>query len=401
MLTDTAVKNAKPKRKDYKLSDSHGLYLLVTTSGGKLWRRNYRFAGRQQTYSFGVYDAITLKDARELNQEVDKFLARSIDPNAVKKEKKQALVEQEREAANTFARIAAEWDATSLRTLSVAHAKRIRRYLEKHILPAIGNRVVNTLVPQDFLSIVKPLEETAETAHKVLNVCRQVMAYARTAGLIPYNTASELSRNIRPVKTKHRAAVTEPDKIAQLLVDIDAYKGHPIVRLYLKIIPLVFVRPGELRLAEWDEFDFENALWRIPAERMKMKGEHDVPLSRQVIELLRELQEVPGTDQYLFPAIQRSKELTMSNMSALKALRIMGYNSETMSIHGFRGMASTRLNEMCRWPEKVIEAALSHAEQNKVRAAYNRAGYLKERREMLQAWADYLDELRTKATVAR
>ena len=401
-LTEVACKNAKPKEKPYMMPGGNNLYLLIMPAGSKLWRLKYRFKGKQCTLALqkgpggsSAYPKITLAEANRLRDEANNFLAAGIDPAAARRKEKQATEIEAQEEANTFAHIAEQWCNTNLPHLSEKHAIRLKEnYLQKRILPAIGSKPINTLKPQDFLDFIKPIEGNAETAHKVLQLCGQVMEYARTAGMIPYNPAKDLGKNLRPVKVEHRAAITKPEEIAVLLHDIDDYKGRsPIVGLYLKILARVFVRPGELRLAQWQEFDFVNMLWRIPAERMKAKREHTVPLAPQVITLLEELKQYTGHGQYLFPG-QRSASATMSDNTARQALRDMGYDGDVMTAHGFRAMASTRLNEM-GFDERLIEAALAHKDRNAVRAAYSRSTYLNERIPMMQAWADYLDELKS------
>ena len=396
MLTDTACKNAKSKETLYKLGDSGGLSLWVQSAGGRLWRFQFSFQGKVHRMSLGTYPEISLREARERRDACRKLVANGINPLEEKRAREQAVEAEAQEEADTFAHVAEQWCNTNLPHLSAKHAIRLKEnYLKKRILPTIGQRPISTLKPQDFLDFIKPLEGNAETAHKVLQLCGQILEYARTAGMIQYNPAKDLGRNLRPVKVAHRAAITKPEEIAALLRDIDGYKGRsPIVGLYLKILACVFVRPGELRLAQWREFGFADTLWRIPAERMKTRNEHTVPLARQVIDLLKELKRYTGHGQYLFPG-QRSASATMSDNTARQALKDLGYDGDVMTAHGFRALASTRLNEM-GFDERLIEAALAHKDRNAVRAAYSRSTYLNERKAMMQRWADYLDELRTK-----
>ena len=395
-FTDTALRALKPTGKVQKLSDGGGLYLHVTPTGSRLWRMAYRFAGKQKLLSFGAYPAISLRDARKLREEAKEQLAKGIDPGAEKRQAKEAVLAQKREERDTFEFVAREWFAKYEPTLSAKHAQKLRRYLENTLFPVLGGKPVTQLEPSDFLQVVQPSERLGhhETAHKLMRLCGQVTRYARITGRVKYDVAAGLTEALAPVQTTHFAAVTVPDGIGLLLRDIDAYVGYTSVVYCLKILPYVFTRPSELRLARWSEFDLKNAIWSIPASRMKMRREHVVPLAKQVLSIIKELHVYTGNGELLFPST-RALTTPISDAAPLAALRRMGYGKETMTLHGFRAMASTRLNEL-GFRADVIEAQLAHKEPDTVRLAYNRAEYMEERRTLMQSWADYLDGLRDK-----
>ena len=395
-LTDTALRALKPTGKVQKLSDGGGLYLHVTPTGSRLWRMAYRFTGKQKLLSFGAYPTVSLRDARKLREEAKEQLAKGIDPGAEKRQAKEAVLAQKREERDTFEFVAREWFAKYEPTLSNKHAQKLRRYLENTLFPVLGGKPITLLEPADFLQVVQPSERLGhhETAHKLMRLCGQVTRYARITGRIKYDVAAGLTEALAPVQTTHFAAVTVPDDIGLLLRDIDAYVGYTSVVYCLKILPYVFTRPSELRLAHWSEFDLKNGIWSIPASRMKMRREHVVPLAKQVLSIIKELHVYTGNGELLFPSA-RALTAPISDAAPLAALRRMGYGKETMTLHGFRAMASTRLNEL-GFRADVIEAQLAHKEPDTVRLAYNRAEYMEERRTLMQSWADYLDELRSK-----
>ena len=395
-LTDTALRALKPTGKVQKLSDGGGLYLHVTPTGSRLWRMAYRFTGKQKLLSFGAYPTVSLRDARKLREEAKEQLAKGIDPGAEKRQAKEAVLAQKREARDTFEFVAREWFAKYEPTLSNKHAQKLRRYLENTLFPVLGGKPITLLEPADFLQVVQPSERLGhhETAHKLMRLCGQVTRYARITGRIKYDVAAGLTEALAPVQTTHFAAVTVPDDIGLLLRDIDAYVGYTSVVYCLKILPYVFTRPSELRLAHWSEFDLKNGIWSIPASRMKMRREHVVPLAKQVLSIIEELHVYTGNGELLFPST-RALTTPISDAAPLAALRRMGYGKETMTLHGFRAMASTRLNEL-GFRADVIEAQLAHKEPDTVRLAYNRAEYMEERRALMQSWADYLDALRSK-----
>ena len=395
-LTDTAIRSAKPQNKPIKLSDGGGLYLEVAPSGGKWWRLKYRIDGKEKRISLGVYPAITLKEARQRRDEAKEQLAHGLDPSEQKKAVKAAAIAEKKEKENTFEAVAREWFTSYSPTLTEKHAKKLLRYLENEIFPVFGNKPVSAVEPADIFEVVRPKEAKGriETAHKICQLCSQVLEFAKITGRIKYNVGTGLSRALQPIRSQSYPAITEPKAIGMLLRDIDAHEGYFSIKYFLKILPFVFTRPSELRLARWDEINFDEAMWRIPTKRMKMRREHTVPLARQVVALLHELKKLCGTSPFLFPST-RAKTDTISDVGPLAALRNIGYSKDKMCLHGFRAMASTRLNEL-GYRGDVIEAQLAHKEPDAVRLAYNRAEYTEERRKMMQEWADYLEGLRDK-----
>ena len=366
-LSDASVRTARANGNVQKLSDGGGLYLHVTEKGSKLWRMAYRYEGKQKLLSFGAYPAVSLKDARQRRDAARELLAKGIDPGEEKKQAREARLAQEWEERDTFEHVAREWFAKHGPTLSEKHAQKLQRYLENILFPAIGAKPVTQLEPADFLRVVQPSERLGhhETAHKLMRLCGQVTRYPRITGRVKYDVAAGLTEALTPVKRTHFAAVILPDDIGQLLRDIHAYVGYTSVVYCLKILPHVFTRPSELRLAHWNEFDVKKATWVIPASRMKMRCEHVVPLSRQVLALLNELHAFTGNGDLVFPSA-RARVAPISDAAPLAALRRMGYGKDTMTLHGFRAMASTRLNEL-GFRSDVIEAQLAHKEPDTVR----------------------------------
>jgi integrase len=395
-LSDTAIRTAKPGPKPIKKTDGGGLYLLLNPNGSRWWRFDYRFDGRRKTLSMGTYPDTGLKDAREKRDVARKLLAAGVDPG---EQRKAAKAAGEERAANSFAVIAAEWLALQKTRMAVATLEKAQWTFDEQVNPWIGNRPIAEIEAPELLKVLRRIEERGahETAHRTKQRCGQVFRYAISTGRAKHDPTADLRGALAPVVSTSRAAITDPAKVGDLLRAIDAYQGSPVTKCALRLAPLVFVRPGELRKAEWSEIDLDGAQWRIPATKMKMREEHIVPLAQQSIEILRELLPLTGRGQYVFPSC-RGTARTMSENTVNAALRYMGFDKETMTGHGFRAMASTRLNEM-GWTPDVIERQLAHAERNKVRAAYNRAQYLDERTRMMQAWAEYLDGLRTGAAV--
>lgn len=392
-LTDIEIRHAAARSdgKPLKLADGGGLYLWVLPSG-KYWRLKYRFAGREKLLALGVYPSVKAAQARALRDEAKALLRAGVDPGEARKASK---ARHGGAADTTFEAIAREWLALQQKGFSEATNKKAIWTLEVLLFPFIGHRPIDEIKPQDLLQILRRIEARGanETAHRAKSRASQVFRYAIATGRTERDPAADLRGALAPVVVTNRAALTDPVAIGGLLRAIDAYKGYPVTIAALKLAPLVFVRPGELRAAAWSEIDLDAAEWRIPAARMKMREEHIVPLARQAVAILRdELWPLTGKSSYLFPSV-RSPKRPMSEVTVLAALRRMGYSRTEMTGHGFRALASTRLNEM-GWPPDVIERQLAHAERNKVRAAYNRAQRLDERRRMMQAWADYLDQLR-------
>jgi integrase len=401
-LTDVAIRSAKPKEKAFKLFDSGGLHLIVTPAGNKWWRWKYRFGGKEKGLSFGVYPEVSLKVARQKRDEARSRLANGIDPGEARKAEKIAQA-----GAESFEAIAREWHAKFSSGWEPSYGDRILRRLEVDIFPWIGKRPATEIKAPELLAVLRRIEGRGaqETAHRAMQNCGQVFRYAVATGRAERDPTGDLRGALPPPKEKHHASIIEPKKVGPLLRAIDAYQGYFVTKCALRVAPLVFVRPGELRRAQWPEFDLELPEWRIPGERMKMRAQHIVPLSRQAVEILRELEPLtnrispsrPNAPRYVFPSA-RSHERPMSENAVLAALRRMGYTKDEMTGHGFRSMASTLLHEQ-GWNHQAIERQLAHAERNAVSAAYNFAEHLPERRKMMQAWADYLDGLKAGAEV--
>ena len=394
-LTDTAIRNAKLQAKPFKLYDERGLYLLVRKSG-KYFRFDYRFFGKRKTLALGVYPDVTLADARQKRDDARRLVKKDIDPSRHKQET--AMMKREL-VMNNFEAIAREWFKKQKNIWSLEHSKRVIRRLELNVFPMIGKRPIKLITAPDLLEVLKRMEKRGVfySARTVKQICGQVFRYAIATGRAERDPSGDLKGALTPVKSKNRSTITDPKKIGGLLRAIDDYDGQIVTVCALKLAPLVFVRPGELRRAEWIEVDLEGAEWKIPAEKMKMKSPHIVPLSRQAIDVFKAIRPITGDGRYIFPSL-RSTASPMSNNTVNAALRRMGYAKDEMTGHGFRGMASTILHEQ-GWPDDVIERQLAHAEKNSVKAAYNHAKHLPERRKMMQAWADYLDSLKAGGSV--
>ena len=392
MLTEKEILNAKPRERPYKLADGQGLALLVNANGSKLWRLRYRMHGREKMLGLGSYPYTSAKLAREKRDEARKDLARGLDPSRQRQVEKVAR-------GNTFELVAREWLAKQEKKLAAKTYDKAIWTLEKLIFPHIGDHPIDSIRASDVLLVLQRIEVRGlhETAHRARQRCGQVFRYGVVTERCQHDVTAELRGALAPVVSKNHASITEPTKIGELLRDIEKYRGSATTWYALRIAAHVFVRPGELRHAEWVEFDLEGKepQWRIPAGKMKMGEQHIVPLSRQVVSWLKELNVLTGKGNYVFPSLH-SRARPISENTVNVALRRMGYDNETMTGHGFRSMASTRLNEQ-GWHPDVIELQLAHAERNKVRAAYNKAQRLAERRKMMQHWSDYLDKLRTLA----
>ena len=394
-LTDTAIRNAKPKDKQYKLSDEKGLYLLVKKAG-KYFRLDYRFAKKRKTFAIGVYPDVTLAEARQQRDEARKLVKKGVDPLKHKKETQNMMLEL---ADNNLEAIAREWFEKNSSVWTKKHSSTVIRRLEFNVFPLIGGRPIKLITAPELLEVLQEIESRGaiETAHRVKQICGQVFRYAIATGKADRDPSADLKGALTPVKPKSMATITDPIKIGGLLRAIDDYDGHIATICALRLAPLVFVRPGELRHAEWSEIDLDSAEWKIPAHKMKMKLPHIVPLSRQALDILVELKPITSDGRYVFPSL-RSTVRPMSDNTVNAALRRMGYAKSEMTGHGFRAMASTILHEQ-GWPSDVIERQLAHTEGNSVKAAYNHAQHLPERRKMMQEWADYLDALKGGAQV--
>lgn len=394
-LTDAAVRNAKPQAKAIKLFDGGGLYLEILPTGSRSWRMKYRFGGQEKRLTFGQWPEVSLKSARERREDVRVLMAKGVDP-MVEKKARQA---QGFAAAETLEAIAREWFAKCSPGWKSRTASEICKRFEKNVFPWIGARPIREIAAPELLGIIRRIESRGalEQARRTLQTCGQVWRYAIATGRADRDIALDLRGALPPMRTRHRAAFTNPKDIARLLSAISVYHGEFVTVCALRLAPLVFTRPVELRCAEWIEIDLDKAEWRIPDHKMKMKVEHIVPLSIQAINILKDLFQLTGTGRYVFPSV-RNITRPMSENTINAALRYMGFSKEQMTGHGFRSMASTVLHEQ-GWPSDVIERQLGHSERNKVKASYNHAQHLPERRKMMQVWADYLDALKAGAKV--
>ena len=390
-LTEVKVKNLSKKEKSYKVFDGQGLYIEVMPNGNKKWRLKYRFSGAEKRASLGGYPEVSLKEARLASSDLKKILRDGQDPVAQKRD-----IETANEPTSpTFAQITQDWFERFSPQWSARTNKKKKEHLQNHILPKIGTRPVADITPAEFLTkILRPIESrgTLETAHRVKMLAGQVFRFAVASGHMNIDPTQTLKGALPPAMVTHRASITEPTNIAKLLCDIDNYDGHLVVKYALMLSPLLFVRPGELRHAEWSEINFTDSIWRIPGEKMKMKTPHIVPLAKQSKALLTGLHEYTGTNKWVFPGL-RTGDRPMSDAAVNSALRYLHYTKEEISAHGFRSMASTLLNEQ-GYNRDWIERQLAHSERDGIRAAYNYAEYLPERHRMMQAWADYLDKLK-------
>ena len=394
-LTDTAIRNAKPDTKPFSLTDGRGLSLLVQPTGGKWWRLRYRFDGKAKMLSVGVYPDVSLKDARERRDEARKLLADGIDPGEHRKAKKATKVER---AANSFEVVAREWYGKHAPNWAEHHGDRILRRFERDIFPWIGGKPIADMTAPDLLGVLRRIENRGalETAHRALSNCGQVFRYAIATSRIERDIAADLRGALPPVKGENFAAMTEPTKVAALLRTLDGYQGTLPVACALRLAPLVFVRPGELRKAEWADVDLDAAEWRYHVT--KTDSEHIVPLATQAIAVLRELHALTGHSRFVFPGA-RTNGRPMSDNAILGAMRRLGIAKEEMSGHGFRAMARTILDEVLGVRPDLIEHQLAHAVKDPNGRAYNRTAHLPERRKMMQQWADYLDKLKAGADV--
>jgi integrase len=395
-LSDVKVRNAKPREKFYKLTDGDGLYLHVTEQGSKLWRFRYRFGRKEKLLALGAYPEISLLDARQRRDEARRQIAHDIDPGALRKAQKQAKTEE----TETFEVIAREWHTKFTTTWTAGHAITIKSRLERDLFPWIGKRPINQIKAPELLAVLRRVESRGalESAHRIRTIAGQVFRYAVATGRAERDPATDLKGALPQPGEKHHAAITDPKEVSPLLKALDGYQGHYVVKSALRLAPMLFVRPGELRHAEWAEIDLEAAVWNIPGNKMKMKQPHIVPLCRQAVEILTELKELTGASRYVFPS-GRSFARPMSNNAINAALRRMGFDKDTMTGHGFRAMARTILDEILQVRPDFIEHQLAHAVRDPNGRAYNRTAHLEERRKMMQKWADYLDGLKAGAVV--
>jgi integrase len=399
-LSDVTVRSAKPAATPRKLSDGGGLFLLIQPKpiGSKLWRLAYRFGGKQKALALGIYPTVSLSQARDGRDEAKKLLASGIDPSVQRKTERQL----DKAAAGNSFRAVAEEVIAKLEREGRAHVTITKkRWLLDFAYPAFGDRPVAEITAKELLALLREIEGRGiyETAKRLRSTCGMVFRYAIATGRAERDPSADLRGALTTHQVIHRAAIVEPADIGALLRAIDGFDGQPTTRAALRLAPNVFVRPGELRQAEWSEFDLDAAVWSIPAAKMKMRRPHRVPLSRQSLDIIRELREITGNGRLVFPSV-RTVLRPISENTLNAALRRLGYASEDMSTHGFRSMAATRLNEMGRWNPDAIERQLAHQEANAVRRAYTHgAEFWSERVQMMQAWSDYLDGLRAGGTV--
>jgi len=394
-LTDTVIRNAKPEKKAVKLFDDRGLYLEVSPAGGKWWRHKYRFEGKEKRLSLGVYPDVGLKEARKRRDDARSLLAGGVDPGEHRKAQKLA---RDGQAANSFEVVAREWFAKYATTWAASHSDKTMRRLERDVFPWIGNRPICEIHAPEILTVLRRIEArgAGETAHRALSNCGQVFRYAVATGRANRDPSGDLRGALSRVKKSHFAAKTDPEAVAGILRAMDGYLGTLPVRCAMRLAPLLFVRPGELRTAKWTDVDLEEKQWRYIVT--KTKTPHIVPLSRQAIEILNELRPLTGKGQYVFPGA-RSSTRPMSDNAILAAMRRVGIDKEEMTGHGFRAVARTILDEVLGVRPDYIEHQLAHAVRDPNGRAYNRTAHLPERRKMMQQWADYLDRLKAGAKV--
>ena len=391
-LTNLKVDKAKPKEKQYKLADERGMYLLIHPKGGKWWRLDYRFQGKRKTLSLGTVPDVSLKEARKKRDEARSILEDGADPSYYRASAKTF-------GEDSFEAVAREWFEKFRGQWAQSHAVKILSRLEKDLLPWVGSRPIDAIEAPELLRVIRRVEHRGalDTAHRIQQIASRVFRYGVATGRCSRDPTTDLKGALPPNRANHFATITDPKEIGGLLRAIDGYQGSPVTRCALTLAPLVFVRPGELRHAEWTEIHPDRAEWRIPAAKMKMKRDHIVPLADQAIHILEEIKPLTGNGRYVFPSVLTTGR-PMSDNTINSALRRLGYSKDEMTGHGFRSMASTVLNEN-GWTPDAIERQLAHVEGNSVRAAYNYAEHLEERRRMMQWWADYLNSLKSGAAV--
>ena len=398
-LTVTAINAAKSKDKPYKLTDGLGLYLLVKENGGRLWRMNYSFLGKQKTLSFGSYPEVSLAKAREKRTAAREALADGQDPAELRKAK---VREAKAKSEETFKAIANEWLARLEIEGRAAKTLQKMRWLLDLAYPLIGSRPIADLTAPELLEVLRTVEVRGryETANRLRSTFGTIFRYAIVTGRAQRDVAVDLRGALITPKPQHRAAILEPKALGGLLRAVDAHDGQPTVRIALKMLPHMFPRPGELRMAEWKEFDFEAAVWTIPASKTKMRRPHKVPLTQQVLDMLVELEPITGGGKFLFPSV-RSAERPITDNTLNAALRRLGFGKDEVTAHGFRATASTLLNEMGKWHPDAIERQLAHVESNDVRRAYARGSHWDERVRMMRHWSNYLDGLQAGGKVLK
>lgn len=391
-LTDISIRKAEPRDKPYRLSDAKGLYIEVHPNGSKYWRLKYRYHGKEKRLALGVYPTVSLKLARVAMEDAKRLLEEGIDPSQAKKA---AKVERSLSLVNNLEAIAREWHEQQQKKWSVSYSAKVLRSLEQNLFPFLGSLPLTDITPPQLLAVFRKVEArgAVESAHRLKQTTGQIYRYGVATGRAERDLTQDLKGAIATPKKTHFPAITEPEKVGSLLSMIYGYQGTATVCAALKLAPLVFVRPKELRQAEWGEINFDIAEWRIPGEKMKTGEDHIVPLSRQALDILKDQHCLTGNWQYVFPSA-RSPRRPMSDNAILSAFRNMGISKDEMTGHGFRAMARTLLDEVLGERVEYIEHQLAHAVRDALGRAYNRTTHLPRRREMMQRWADYLDELR-------
>lgn len=391
-LTDTQVKNARAKDKDYKLSDGGGMYIIVRPNGSKWWRLNYRFNDKQKTLSLGVYPEVSLAEARELREDYRRLLKDGIDPSSTRQEARDSNI-------ITFREIANEWFVLNEPRLSRSYVQSVTGYLANHINPYIGDRDISTLYSSDIVSLAKIMEqkEILETLRRVLNLLSSIFKYAVGIGAIEHNIIADIDRKntFKRASKRHYPVIIESKMLGELLRAINGYHGNVVTKYALLLMAHTFVRPINVRFAQWSEIDFDKRVWRIPGEKMKTGKVHIVPLSSQALKILKSIYSITSSSKYIFPS-PMSNSRAMSENTMLQALRRLDYTKDDIVVHSFRGIASTILHENIHnhnIHSDAIERQLAHSEKNSIKAAYNHAEYLKERVELMQWYSNYLDSL--------
>lgn len=396
-LNVSKIKALKPRARDYKMSDGRGLYLLVTKGGGKLWRFKYRRGGKEKLLTLGAFPDVGLKAARDMRDAARERLAEGIDPGAERKSIEEADTTSERDG---FEPVAREWFAKRKTSWADSHSSRIIRRLERDVFPWLGRTHVAEIEAPDVLTVVRRIEErgSVETAHRALRDISSIFRYGIATARLTRNPAGDLRGALQPVRKSHFPAITDPVEAGKLLRAIEGYRGDHVTRCALRLAPLVFVRPGELRGAEWSEFDLAAGEWRIPGTKMKGRADHIVPLAPQALEILRDIEPLTRCGRFVFPNA-RHADRSMSENTLLGALRSLGYDKTRMVPHGFRAMFRTLADEVLHERVDLIEHQLAHNVRDTLGRAYNRTQHLTERRAMMKRWASYLDVLRAGANV--
>ena len=391
-LNNLQIKNSQARDKPYKLFDGGGLYIEVRPTGAKYWRLKYRLNGKERKLSIGTHPTVTLKEARQAREAAKRLIRDGIDPSRAKQENRTQRIEL---SNHSFEVVALDWFERKMLDKSDGHKARSMRLMKNDLFPTLGSLLISDITPPLLLEALRRIEARGvlDTAHRAKQVAGQVFMYAIAAGLAERNPAADLKGALQTPTRSHLSSITEPKEFGRLLIAIDGFMGTPTVIHALKLAPLLFVRPVELRHMEWAELDLEQARWVIPAEKMKMKAEHVVPLSTQAIQTIKEQQSYSVGSKYVFPSA-RGKSRAMSENAVRVALRTLGFTNEQMTGHGFRASARTMLDEVLHYRVEVIEMQLAHAVKDALGRAYNRTQYMDQRTEMMQAWADYLDTLR-------